>query len=330
MDETKNNMADPANPAENINTGQQAEANSALQDSIDILKTIDSHWKEKVSQIYQNKLKLTDPLLARVNNLRQAIRFYLIPALQDAMKLPPERQDQFIRHLPFLFTEEQILAFLKHFYAMAKDEKDGWRLIGRDAYWIDELILYDLYKVKRTMRGINETLKMMKQSRLQFNASFSKDQQIAILQNMNSALFMTFKMSIKPEYQVEIFKNINLDYLYEDRIKERKRQQIVYNRENDLESSPYRRVFLHILLRNTIKTKIKGKETVISYSLIDFQQLLEEYFASGLDDPRTDPQILQIYHNFHMKGQSFAHCIINEPDQESLLLEDIDEIKTFI
>lgn len=330
MADTEKTNIKNQNTAENSDSISQGEVRQELKTSLEFHRNIDAFWKSKISQIYEKKMELTDPLFPRINNLRQAIRFYIIPALQKVMEAPVEFQDRFIKYLPFLFSEEKAAEFLRHFYAVVKDEKGEWQFIDRDRFWTDELILYDLYKVKRTMKGISALLKERANSRQDFQCFFDRNQQNEILNNMNAALFMAFKMSIKPEHQVKIFKEISLNYLYEDQIKERRKKKIVFSKENEQEASPYRRIFFHILFRNTINTKIKGKETRIHYNLVDFQQLLDEYFTFFMDGADGDPEIMRIYHNFHIQGKSFSENIINEPDQESLLMEDIDEIKTII
>lgn len=321
---------EPGSPELEAGLEPEPEGSPELEASLSFLRQFDSFWKGYVDKIYQARMELTDPLLPRINHLRQSIRFYMIPALQKIGNLPARLQQNHVRHLPFLFSEDQIIRFFNHFYAVKKDEEKGWNLANRDPYRADELLLFDLYKVKRTMNGINGLLKELKTSRQVFPSAFKREQQTEILKGMNSALFMVFKMAVKPEYQVELFKNIQLNLLYEDQLVERRKKAIIYARGDKPDSNPYRRVFFHLLFRDTIKTKIKGKETVINYSLVNFEQLVEEYFNHFLDDSTNRVDIMSLYHSLHMQGNSFARNVLEEPDQETLLFEDIDEIKTII
>jgi hypothetical protein len=319
-----------ATPAEESESQLQSGSSPELEASLEFLRKFDVFWKGYIGKIYQAKMELTDPLLPKINNLRQAIRFYLIPLLQKTGKLSVEQQSQFIKQIPFLFSEEQTLGFFDHFYGVKKDTEKGWCFTKRDPYQADELVLFDLYKVKRTMNGINQLLNELKTSRQDFPSSFKRDRQTEILKGMNSALFMAFKLAIKPEYQVELFKNISLNYVYEDQIAERRKKTLIYSRGEGPDSNPYRRVFFHLLFRDTINTRIKGKETKIHYNLVEFEQLLEEYFTHFLDDSGTHAESLKIFHYFHIQGKPFSKGIIDAPDQETLLFEDIDEIKTLL
>lgn len=321
---------------ENMNTENAADdANSArtsLDSALDYLRRFDGYWNNQLNQVYKAELELTDPLIIRTNHLRQAIRYYLIPAVQNAIDSPAAIQNRFVERLSFLFSEDRMAQFFRHFYAVVEDPetKDGWKFEDRDPFQEDLLVLYDLYKVKRTMNGIVAFLKELKELKLEFPSVFGRDQFVPILKNMNSALFMAFKMAVKPKYQVELYNEISLKYLHEDRVKQRQKEKILYSRSKGLDFSPFRRIFLHILFRQTIKTAINQKETVIHYNFVDFEQLIFDYFAYFMDGSKDSVEIMNTYHCFHIRGNSLANSLIEDPDPETLMFEEIDEIKTFL
>lgn len=292
------------------------------------MRAHDGYWKKRSSQIYEMKLDLTDNLFVNINHLRQGFRFYIIPALEKLLLGPADRQERFVRHLPFLFDTDLMCRFLKHFYGAVKTEAGEWVFEERDPYEQDKLILYDLHKVKKTIVGVQMLLKDLDQRRLLFPSIFEPSQQLELLKGMNSALFMTFKQILKPEYQVELFKNINLKYLNEDQVEERKRRNIVYARPVQLETNPYRRTFLHIFFRNSIKTVIKQKKTVIQYDLVDFHQVLHEFFSHFTKDDNEDFDALLIFHTLHINAKPLAESIIDDPDPDNLIYEEIEEIKS--
>ncbi|NQU63536.1 MAG: hypothetical protein HQ517_04540, partial [SAR324 cluster bacterium] len=294
------------------------------------MRAHDAYWKKRASKIYDLKLELTDPLFVNINHLRQAFRFYIIPALEKLLLSQPERQERFVRQLPFLFDQELMSQFLKHFYSVVKNEAGEWLFKIRDPFEQDNLILYDLHKVKKTIVGVQMLLKDLDQRRLLFPSIFDKARQLELLKGMNSALFMAFKQTIKPEYQVELFKNISLKYLNDDQVNERKHQNIIYARPVELETNPYRRTFLHIFFRNSINTMIKGGKTTIHYDLVDFHQVLDEFFSHFTKDDNEDFDALLIYHTMHINAKPLAESIINDPDPDNLIFEEIEEIKTMV
>ena len=320
------------NPETSDSKGDSSASKGAaeISSTLEFLRSYDAFWKSKLDGIYDKKIELENPLINRINHIRQAIRFYLIPVVQNTQLLEGELQTRNVKHLPAIFSEKKREKFFQHFYGVIPDEEQQWLFEDRDPFKIDEIVLYDLYKIKRTMNGITALLKELANKNYVIPSVFKESEQVEILKGMNSALFMAFKFSIKPKYQVELFKSINLGLLSPDQIEKRRAEDLVYTRLKDLESSPFRRILLHLLFRNQIKTNIKDKETTIDYNLVDFEQFLEDYFGYFLEDSAEQVEYMQTYHLFHIGGNSFKNSIVEDPNPESLLFEEIDEIKTYI
>lgn len=308
----------------------EADSSEIIRSSLEHMITLDDYWKEQVGKIYELKLKLTDPRFININHLRQAFRFYIIPSLETVLNESREKQEQMVRHLKFLFDKEKMQQFLKHFYGVVKGEKEEWEFLERDEYEQDKLILYDLHKIKKTINGIQMLLKDLDKRRIAFPSAYDKEQQIQLLKGMNSALFMAFKQSLKPEHQVEIFKNISLNHVADDEVEKRRQQCLTYSKPVELETNPYRRTFLHIIFRHSIKTVIKQKKTVIRYDLVAVHQILRDFFDFFLKDDGEDMEALRVYHNLHINGKPLADSIIDDPDPDNLIFEEIEEIKSMV
>lgn len=330
MTEAKNEPLDLNATEDVIEDSSSSSQLRQLEAALEFMREFDAFWKNRLDGIYEAKIELNDPVIVRINHLRQAVRFYLIPFLESALQAEPDAQQRIVKHLPFLFSDKKRDQFFNHFYGVIKSKEKEWNFEERDIFKVDELVLYDLYKVKRTMNGITAMIKELSEMTYSFSSIFSKKKQVQILKGMNSAFFMAFKISVKPQYQVDLFRNINLKLIHEDQINKRRKAKIIYSRIKNPEASPFRRIFLHLLLRNQIKTKIKNRETLIEYSLVDLEQLIEEYFGYFVEDSVEQVEYMQTYHLFHIGGNTFTNSIIESPNPEALLFEEIDEIKTFI
>ena len=315
---------------EKVEEGDFSDSRTKIETCLEEMKSHDAYWKNRANQIYALKLDLTDPLFVNINHLRQGLRFYIIPALEKLLLDKTDRQKRFVKRLPFLFDPVLMHQFYKHFYSVVKNDAGEWIFVERDPYEQDKLILYDLHKVKKTITGVQQLLKDLDKRRLVFPSVFDQPKQMELLKGMNSALFMAFKQTLKPEYQVELFKKINISYVSDDQVAERKRQKITYAKPVELETNPYRRTFLHIIFRNSIKTVIKQKKTVIEYDLVDFHQVLDEYFSHFIQDDEDDFEALMIYHSIHTNAKPLAQSIIDDPDPDNLIYEEIEEIKTMV
>ncbi|MBU2513295.1 hypothetical protein KJ966_18295 [bacterium] len=329
MNEPEIKPLDPDAPAEKVEDSAPKKSTD-LESALVFFREFDAFWKNQLAGIYEAKIELNNPLIVRINHLRQAIRFYLIPLIQNTQKNDTDVQNRTIKHLPVLFSSEKREKFFHHFYGVAKNEEKGWVFEKRDAFKVDELVLYDLYKVKRTMNGIAALLKELADITYNIPSIYSKERQIEILKGMNSAFFMTFKIAIHPKYQVELFRDISLNYIHQEQIEKRRKENLIYSRVKDLDFSPFRRVFFHILFRDQIKTTIKDRETVIKYSLVDLEQFIEEYFGYFLRDSAEQVEYMKTFHMFHIGGNTFTKSIVENPNPETLLFEEIDDIKTLI
>lgn len=324
-DTRNSNQASAKNKNQEITSSTDPTAK--LNECLLKMKQYDKDWKNHANGIYEAKLKLTDPFFIEINHIRQALRFYIIPALEAILKSPIEKQLRFVQYQTFIFTDKGLEQFFRHFYSIFKDDNGEWSFQQTDSYEKDVLLLYDIYKVKRTIVGIQKLLKDLSKRNTVFPSVFNKNQQTHILKSMNSALFMVFKQSLKPKYQVSIFNGISLDQIKPQETKKRKKREIIFGRPQQLDSSPSRRIILHILFRNNIRTTINNKKVEIQYDLIDYEQLINEFFDHFLQDDRQDLEALSIYHALHIQGKTLLESIIDDPDPDGIVFEEIDEIK---
>ena len=130
------------------------------------------YWKEKADRIYERKLSLTDPVVIRINHIRQSFHFYFIPAIEQAMNAPKDEQVQFVKCMSLFASEEKWDHFMKHFYAIDFEEQGDWSFLDRDAGDQDVFVLYDLYKTKKTIEAIEAIAQEIKQEENSFPSQF--------------------------------------------------------------------------------------------------------------------------------------------------------------
>jgi|APSaa5957512622_1039677.scaffolds.fasta_scaffold25785_1 hypothetical protein len=309
---------------------EKSETIATVKETLQKMEDKDAYWKNIASNIYEAKLKLTDPTFVQINHVRQAIRYYLIPLLKKVLKEPEDKQKYFLKYYSFIFSEERMSQFFKHFYAVNETDDLEELFKKRDPFEQDALILYDLYKAKRTITGIKKFIKVLTTQRFVFPSVYNKSQQIDILKCVNSILFVAFKQSLKPEFQVEIFRNISLEYLRTEKIDERRKLGLIYSKVEKPEGSPFRRIFLFILFRNHIRTVINKDVVNIHYNLVEFEHLVKEYFDCFLDDSNHHNDVLQLYLSLHIQSKTLTESIIEDPDPANIVYEEIENIKTYL
>lgn len=287
------------------------------------IKNWDSKLKEKSDLIYERKLSLTDPTVVRLNHVRQTFRFYLLPALEAILNTPQSEQVNFLKYMYPFSSEENLYRLLEHFYSIQIDVSEKISFLQRDEYEQDVFILYDLYKAKKTIEVLEILTNEIKQGGVAFPSRFKKEQQLALLKGFHGALLMTFKHSLKPEYQKPLYKEISADFIAASQIEKRRKKQLLYARPETPQGHPYRRIFLHILFRQNIKTQINNQETRFSYNLVHYEHLKREYLSHWVQQLKQHPAKMKVYQQMNHGGKSFAQWILEDPNAELNLLNDL-------
>lgn len=311
-------MNTPLNQVEKEN----ASAEQILQ-WLESIKELDAFWKSRADQIYERKLSLTDPIIVRINHLRQAFRFYLIPAFEQALATSFDQQAQFLKYMMPFTSHATLYQFLDHFYAIHWDDQENHQFCERDLFEQDVFLLYDLYKAKKTFEAVEALLSVVQSPEVTFPSVFTPEQQIRILKGFRAALLMTFKQSLKAEHHSSLFQKIDASYIHPEQLEERKRHNIIFARPSTDQGSPYRRIFLHTLFRKQLKTRIKKQETVIRFSMVEFEQLKHEYLTHWTQQLGNHPKKMEAYQKLSFQNKTFAEWLIEDPTIEEQLLGDL-------
>ncbi len=295
-----------------------------LKVALETIKKHDRYWKDEADKIYEHKLSLTDPRFTRINHLQQVFRFYLIPALESALKTSIWQQQRTLHYLPFFASEEKLNLFLKHFYSVGPQQENGWDFFDRDDFEQDKIILFDLLKIKRTIKGISLLMQEISNRNRSLSSAMPIPRQLQILKGFKSALMMTFKQSLKPEYQAKIYNQIHLDFFSVQEQAKRRREGIIHCQPNLVEGYPYRRIFLYILFRQNIHTIHKKKKITIHYNLFEFEDLIHEFF-NDFEKIKADENLISAYWYIDLHKETFTEKIINDSDPKTLVGEEINK-----
>ncbi|MBF0350846.1 MAG: hypothetical protein HQM11_07420 [SAR324 cluster bacterium] len=309
------------------NTSPEIPVNNRSNFWIREIRNIDRFWKEKSDRIYEQKLQLTDHMLVRINHLRHAFRFYILPLLEQLKKTSEVSQQKFFRYHGAFVSEKSFHQFMRHLYAVECDREGDWFFINRDPYEQDIYVLYDLYKVKKTIESV-DALQTEIESGVSFPSEFQKERQISILKGFRGALMMAIRQSIKPEYHNLIYKNISPDYLKSEQLEHRRQLKLVYARPETVDVNPYRSIFLNLMFRQQIRTRVRNRNLNIHYSLVHFEQLKQEYLHHWVKRLDRHPEKQKIYQNLYFQGKTFSEWVLEDPEKEDQLLNQLP-LETF-
>lgn len=319
-----------AETANRSTVADYAKQTLSISDCLARMTEHENYWKRQSNRIYEKKLNVTDPEFIRINHIRQTLRFYLVPALKEALDLSEEDQSRFAKWRSFLFSENGIVLFFEHFHRIVKTDDGHWKFIDDDPFDRDTVILFDLYKVKRQIEGIKYLKQLIRETNCHFPSYFTKPRQIQILDQFQKVLLMTFQQTVNPKYRSQLLKQIDLDFFKVDQLKRRRSEQLFYTIPDTLENSRYRRIFLHILLKKRVRTTIKKKLTEIPYDLAEYEQLVHECIDHFLKNDLYRNELNRLVNRFHVFGKPFSESVLADLDQDQLIYEGISEIKSYL
>ncbi|MBF0236261.1 MAG: hypothetical protein HQM12_01030 [SAR324 cluster bacterium] len=294
----------------------------SINDWLRFVQQQDDYWKQYAANVYKDTLNLLDPRILQVNHLREAFQYYIIPVLKKLLQQPENSSIEFFKSVPIFASKLRFFDFLAHFYDISP-YPDSARIHIKDRYLRESYMLYDLFKAKNTIAQTDLLLKLIAQYEYPFPSRFSRSQQIQILKGIKGALLMTFRETIIPEHQRFVIDHLDLNWFTAKEMEQRKKNGIQYCIPQQTEGSRYRRIFLHILFREKIRTHIKGKITEIQYSLLQFEDLKREYFKDWMLKLEKHPVKQQAYQQHLWKNKNFTEWLIENPENESILLEQL-------
>jgi len=215
----------------------------------------------------------------------------IVPRLAKISALPPAEQAKYLNLLVPFDTEGGLKAFLLHFFQFAPGRQDNVVYLERDAHEREVYILYDLYKVKKTLEVIRTLKQMLQTPPPGFVSTFSPAQQQSILDGMAQVLNLLFAQVIPPQGRTQLLADLSPAYLSKDALIKRREENTLYSFPHLLQKYDYRRFFFLIYFKDGMKVKMGQEEKEFRYSFLQFQLLKKEYLIYWLTQRmKNNPQ----------------------------------------
>ncbi|MCP4752502.1 MAG: response regulator [Proteobacteria bacterium] len=261
-----------------------AVALTTINDWLRYVASLDAAWKNQADRIYEEKLDLKNPDFLQYNQLRYHTQRYILGGLREVSKQSTAEQADYLDTMvPFNSTDDFAL-MMSHFFFIRNAEEMGSNSLKffHDPFVQECFILSDLLKVRKTIEIIDWMRKRIESGKSFPSEIESSEEKIAVLMNCREVMKMTFVQCLKPEFQTQIYNEIDPDFITIASIEGRKTQGLEFCWNGVLKGERYRRIFLHLFFRTFLQTKIGGKLVDITYELMKFEQLKKEFFTDWL------------------------------------------------
>ncbi|MGK5091432.1 hypothetical protein WDW89_05355 [Deltaproteobacteria bacterium TL4] len=282
-----------------------------------------THLKKKQEEYFEIEFESTAPSVQETNGARRFLNQFIDPKLAEVQAMDPEPQQEATRFILPFNSEGGIRDFLVHFFQL--EIKEGqMEYLERDPYEKEAHILYDIYKIKKTIECIDVMRKTIGNPEKQFKSRFTDEEKKKILEELREVLKVLVKYSVMPEHQKYIYQKLDVEYLSGPSILERREKRILYCYPHVIEKYDYRNLFFLIYFRTGLVTKIASKAHEYHYNYYHFEILKQEYLLDWLEKRlKNNPDKQKIYENCEVDGRTIASWIAEDPSKEIALLKQL-------
>lgn len=287
-----------------------------------------NYWKEKQEEYFEQTFDTNSPAVLEANEIRRFFNQHLQGKLTKIKESSPQEKLQALRFLIPFNAENGITDFILHFFQL---EIQGGKpeYVQRDPFEKEVRILYDIYKIKKTMECIDVMRKTVGHPDKEFKSQFSEAEKKENLEQLREVLKVLFRFTIKPEFQKSLFENISMDTISGESIFERRVGNLFYCYPHVIEKYDYRNLFFFIYFREGLSAKVGKADKTFHYNYMNFEILKQEYLTHWLESKLKDnPQKQQIYKTFKVNERTIASWLEEDPSQEMALLKELP-VSTF-
>lgn len=281
------------------------------------------YWKNKQEEYFEQNVDTNSPSVIEVNEIRRFFNQHLQNKLTQIEEYDPELKRQALRFIIPFNADNGITDFVLHFFQLEMQEGKP-EYVERDPFEKEVHILYDIFKIKKTMECIDVMRKTLGNPEKEFKSQFSQQQKKEILEQLREVLKVLFRSTIKPELQKSIFQSINMEMINGESILERREKNFFYCYPHVIEKYDYRNLFFLIYFKEGLSAKVGGEQKTFHYNYMNFEILKQEYLTQWLESKLKDnPAKQKIYETFEIDNRTIASWIKEDPSKEIPLLKQL-------
>ncbi|MCP4296335.1 MAG: hypothetical protein GY786_12070 [Proteobacteria bacterium] len=288
------------------------------------------HWSRELKglqeQYFENHYNSEDSDVTEVMAMRKFLNQFLQHRLTWILEKvkDPDRRLSYLKVLPPFYQKGKIKQFLLHFFQIEETEdKKGLIYSSRSEYDKEVAVLWDMYKLRKTIESINTIIKASR-AESPFESQYSKKEQLDCLESLKSAFQLMFQMCIKKEYLQVLYKSISSKHVTPEALMERKgkNQFLVY--PHLLKKFNYRNHFFFIYFLPGMKAKIGGKLKAFRFNYLDFEIIKQEFLVDWIQRRlKNNPAKQEVYNRYEINNKTIAKLVEESPDQEMKILKQL-------
>ncbi len=307
-----------------IKTETITDTDQYIQNRYQEIEEWKEYWKNKQEEYFENNFDTTSPPVIEANEIRRFFNQFLQRKLSTIEEYEEELRLQALRFILPFNSDNGIKDFLLHFFQLETSKDGKLEFIARNHFEKEIHILYDIYKIKKTMECIDVMRKTLGNPEKEFKSRFSTEDKKIILEQLREVLKILFKFTIKPDCQKELFQSISMDLISAESILERREKNFFYCYPHVIEKYDYRNLFFLVYFRDGLSAKVGGEQKIFHFNYMNFEILKQEYLAHWLENRlKNNPVKQEIYKTYEIDNRTIASWVEEDPSKEIALLKKL-------
>ncbi|HEX7927242.1 MAG TPA: hypothetical protein VF678_06610 [bacterium] len=258
----------------------------------------------------------------------QALQFltnFLTPRVEQLAKAGGDEQFRMLQLMVPFDTPGAMQDYLLHFFQMAPTVLEGALVFEeRDHFERDVFLLYDLFRVKKTIE-IAEALEAARKSPATTFPSMLDEARIGqTLASLKEVLGLLYGQCLPEELVKTLVPKLSTDLLSGAAVLERREKKLLYTFPQILSAYKYRNFFFMLFFREGFRAKLGGQDKEFRYNYARFQLLRHEFLVHWLTVKlKNDPRKYEVYRRYQVKGKALLAWLAEAPEREAEILKTI-------
>ncbi len=284
-------------------------------------------WEKRVQSLVQEKEREKSPTmdeeLKELSQLSGFLKGRLTKRLLAIKKYPEELRLKYLRCLEPYYTEEGITRFMGHYFEVEVFKQVRLRYRKKKDFEKEVNVLFDLYKVKKTIETIM-TLQKSVASNESFPSQFPKNEQAEFLSTLKEIFKLFFLRFVKKEHRKMLFQSLSESKLEMDAIIEMRKQGTSYIQPELFQTTEYRDKFITVFFSTLLRTKTSQEIKDLHFNYLNFELLKNEFLTDWMNKKlKGNSEKDKVLQNYTIGAKSVAQLIKESPDKEAEILSSL-------
>ena len=287
-------------------------------------------WQNRLKEVqeltFEDHFDSSSPDITEIMQMRKFLTRFLIKRLQwvcDEVE-DKELRRKYLNVLPPFTQHGGIKTLLFHFFQV-QETKDKKSIMYQGLNDVEKevRVLWDIYKLRKTIQSINILLKGLKKGET-FPSIFSVQDRIECLEALIVVFKLMFKMCIQKNYQVELYQKISPAHVSAEAILKRRETGKYFVYPHVLQKFDYRNHFFFIYFFPGMKAKIGDKTIHYHYNYLDFEIIKQEFLTHWLQSKLKNNSLkTEVYSKYAIGDKTIAQIVQENPSKELELLQQL-------